>query len=122
MTQRLLRYGSWVGTIGPFAVWMVYFIVVYAAVSIGCAFGYANTSIAGINVISLGAAIITLLTVLAILPFGWLGYRGWQRAHTRDAEGERMGFAAVVTLLVSALSLLATIWVGLPVFMLAPCQ
>jgi ABC-type uncharacterized transport system permease subunit len=122
MAHGLLRYGSWTGIFVPFAIWMGYFIAVYAAVSIGCVRGLATTEYAGVNVITLALVLIAALTMVAMLVFGWIGYRGWRTARDHDAPGERARFAGVVTMLVTGLAVVATLWVALPVFMLHPCQ
>jgi hypothetical protein len=122
MEPRVLRYGSWTGTIAPLVIWMTYFIVVYAAVSVGCIAGFANTHAFGINAITLVLALITALAALGIAAFGWVGLRGWRVSRGSDLKSERVRFAGAVTVLIALLALIATAWVGLPIVMLHPCQ
>jgi hypothetical protein len=122
MGERLLRWGSWTGTIAPFAIWMLYFLVVYAIVSVGCIGGYARAEMAGIHAIRLALGLATVAAAAGIAAFGWIG---WRRGHGQGSVGpaaERARFAGSVAVLAAFLAALCTAWVALPALMLHPCQ
>jgi hypothetical protein len=117
---RALLGSGWARAVAAFAVWMIYFTVVYAVHSVGCVLGWADTRIMGFNALTVWLAVITLATVLAIALLGRAQYR--PNATVPDSMQDRERFGAVVAWLACGLALIATLWVGLPVLMVAPCQ
>jgi len=110
----------WIPIIAP-VVWALHFQVCYALAALSCGrftgLGHgAHFEIA----VATGVA-----TVLILLCFA----RGWQRhgyelatgANDDDSAVDRQRFVAVTTMLLAALSLIGTLFVGVAALMVEPC-
>lgn len=100
-------------------VWAVFFVVIYALLSVGCAIGAdavtARVSLRDPLTLTLLAAFGLHLLVLAAM----LGAsaRAW-RAHRRSPDG---AFVRRLTVLLDTVGLFGVLWVGFPVLLLPPC-
>lgn len=127
MTTGYFRLGGWRGAIGSFVLWAIYFVVVYAYLSIGCEKGWSEAELFGLKVLTLALAAITLAAMGAIAALAWMGFRRWRTAANSNSDEGSINesqdrFTGLLTVMTSGLALLATIWVGLPVLLLQPCQ
>ena len=109
----------WLLTFSP-AIWTVYFIVSYIAGALRC--GMAAEPGEGLGAIRLAMA---ALGVVALAGIGLVGRAGWRKhtygegesPHDEDTPEDRHRFLGFATVLLSALSAIATIYVALvPVF------
>lgn len=120
-----LRPDRLTGMVGGFLLWSVYFVAVYGLQAIGCKYGWNRVELGTLNTLSLLLATLTLLTLVAIAGVAYGGYRCWaaggQTRSIRWSE-DRHRFMGLATLLIAMLSAVATVWVGLGVFLLPPCE
>jgi hypothetical protein len=89
------------------AVWMAYFLAVYALVSLACPASEA-----------LVRPGVTLATIAAIGFFAWFGIAGYRRSQIGNGTP---AFIGITNALLCGLSAIGTLWVALPAFMLGPC-
>lgn len=118
------RESLWMLTVGP-AIWAAHFLLSYVTAAIWCA-----------RVVGRGGALegvriaVAGYTVLALIGIGastWRGYRQHRfgRAtvpHDFDTAADRHRFLGFATLLLGGLSLVATIYVALPILFIGSCQ
>jgi hypothetical protein len=96
----------------PPILWMAFFLIVYVFEILGCRYALDGGVIVAVN----GA--VTLATVAAILTVGGLA---WVRSRRLRPETPG-GWLAHLSLLLSGTTLVATLWVGLPLLVVPPCQ
>ncbi len=115
-------------------IWSVYFVAVYSGLSIGCALQAPDADNGPRNWLNLSLLVLTLLTA------GWLlgqAYRCWrtpasahqpdsaERASREPGSGQLTSFRkfiASVALGVNLVAGIATLAIGTPLIVLAPCQ
>jgi hypothetical protein len=113
----------WLLTISP-ALWMAHFLVSYAAAAIWC--GKLGGRAAGLGGLH---ALILLLGVGALAGIALTGWRAWGKhthgesepPHDRDTPEDRHRFLGYATLLLSALSAIATVYVMISTLFLGSC-
>jgi hypothetical protein len=109
----------WIVPIAAFSVWMLYFMVIYAAHSVGCARGWLLQDAGlGLNALSFALAALTLAAAGSI---AWMARGARSVARDTDTVGTTR-FAARLALLASAVAIVSTLWVGLPVALVPSCQ
>lgn len=101
--------------LAPPILWSVHFLFVYVFVSLACLWTWAKLSFLGLGVIKWGVALMTLTIGAAIIV---IGLQGWRRR----AETPRLVFLAQITVMLSAIFLFATLFVGLLTLPAAPCS
>jgi hypothetical protein len=115
----------WLLTISP-TIWAAHFMACYLTAAIWCAktsdvdaaFGIVRTSI----------GIYTLVAVLSISAVAWVGYRrhvsrsAAHGPHDTDTPEDRHSFLGFATLLLSGLSLVATLFVALVALFVGSCN
>jgi hypothetical protein len=109
---------------GP-TIWAGYFLACYIAVAIACA--KAADPSAALAAVRLGLAALTLAALAGIGLFFARAWRRWSRRaepppHGRDTAESRELFLALATLLLSGLSLVATLYVALPALFVTGCR
>ena len=127
LAARVIERDSLLGMVGAPIVWAVHFVTVYVLVSLACAFRFAEGRVLGIGIVPFLIGIATLIAVILITMLARLGYRRWRQteADRRRMDPdlwERRRFMALTALLLSGLSLIATIWVAVPVALIEPCR
>lgn len=127
MTLGYLRLDGWRGVIGSFVIWAIYFLVIYAFLSVGCEKGSPEAELYGVNVLTLALVAITVSTLALIAAVGLTGVVRWRAAADDDRNEQATDqiqnrFTALLGMMASGLALLSTIWVGFPVLLLQPCQ
>ena len=113
----------WLLTAAP-AIWAAHFLLSYATASIWCAKVVGSGgSLWGVRV---AIAIYTVIALIGIGTIGWSGYRrhsfGSETVpHDFDTPEDRHRFLGFATLLLSALSAVATLYVALVAVFIRSC-
>lgn len=95
-------------------IWSMWFVLVYAALSLGCAFAVPENALSPFNWLNGLLLVITLVTTLCLAFFA---VRYWRvPAPTGNAR-----FIARVAAAVYLAAAIATLAVGLPILVLPPC-
>jgi hypothetical protein len=100
--------------LGPPILWSFHFLFVYVFVSLACLWTWDDLSFLGLGVIEWIVALVTLGIAAAIVLFGLQAWR-----HRGDAP--RLVFLARITVMMSAIFLSGTLFVGLPTLPAATC-
>ena len=126
MTPRLPETSErlWRIAVSP-AIWAAHFLLSYATAAIWCAKLGAREG--GLDPVRWAIAGYTLAALAGI---GWNGWSGWRRhrrgtesaEHDRDTAGDRHGFLGQATLLLSALSAVATLFAATVVLFFEDCR
>ena len=119
------RQSLWLLTFGP-AIWGGHFVVTYATASIWCAKITTDGTLGALH------EVVTALTVVALAGIGVVGYQGWRRhsygeedataPHDADTPEDRHRFLGLATLMLAALSAVATLYVGVSAFFFETCR
>lgn len=95
-------------------IWSGWFVLMYAVLSISCAFAMPDNSLSPFNWLN---ALLLVLTLITTALLGFLAWRCW-RVPTQPGHYRFIARVAAGIYLASAVSTLA---VGLPVLVLPPC-
>lgn len=121
----LMRNDRVLGAIGSMVVWVVYFVAVYSLQGLGCVEGWHEVSIGPVNQLTVVMVLLTLVALALIAWNGWRGWQGWRAGATATRQAsefpERRRFLGALMLWLAALSLVATVFVAVPIIMLPPC-
>lgn len=120
------RESIWLLTISP-TIWSVHFLASYLTAAIWCAkVGDSDASFINVRI---AIGIYTLLALAGIACVAWFGYRRHagrpvplDEPHDADTEHDRHGFLGFASLLLSALSAVATIFVALVAVFVGSCD
>lgn len=99
-------------------IWALWFVVVYAFLSVGCAVAPPDQALGSVTWIN---GILLLLTVLTTLGLIAASVRCWRVRGSLTEATHQQRFVVSVALCVYALSAFATLAVGLPVLVWPPC-
>lgn len=99
---------------GP-VIWIMHFWVVYLWAEAGCV---TPQRIMGFSSVAIVTILATVVAVGAIILFGLRTNRAFQQADTR---GDHRRLLYYLGLLLSGMSVVATLFVGLPALFLEPC-
>lgn len=99
-------------------VWASCFVVLYAALSLGCTYGPPAFSIMGVAGLTW---ILCFLWIVHLLVLGWLIARTRSTARHMPQPTEPGRFALRTTLILQVVGLLGSIWIGFPILMLPTC-
>ena len=120
------RESIWLLTISP-TIWSGHFMATYLTAAIWCA--KLDDSGASFVNVRIAIGIYTLLALIGIAFVAGLGYRRHAARpvpldipHDADTEHDRHGFLGFATLLLSALSAVATIFVALAAVFVGSCD
>jgi hypothetical protein len=105
-------------------VWAVHFLVCYVGAAVFCAkqaelglgFGAVRAGVAGVTVVAL-----TLIAASVYLAWRQWGFGAEDPPHDAPTAGDRKRFQGFATLLLSALSFVAVIYVAMPILFIAEC-
>lgn len=106
-------------------IWAAHFMLCYLTAAIWCAkFATRDGSLAPVRWAIMG---YTAVALVGIALSGWSGMRRHQRGsetpeHDYDTPGDRHGFIGFATVLLSALSAVATIFAALVVIFFKDCR
>jgi hypothetical protein len=117
------RQSLWLLTLAP-AIWAAHFLVSYIGAALWC--GMAEERGAGLGMLR---AVIIGLAVLALIGIGITLRLGWRKHKYGDAEPpydddtpeDRHRFLGFATVLLSALSALATVYVAMSTLFIGNC-
>jgi disulfide bond formation protein DsbB len=114
----------WLLTVSP-TIWAAHFLLCYITAAIWCAkLDGAQTTL---SVVRLS---ITLYTAFALIAIGLNGWAGWRRhrhgsettSHDFDSSEDRHRFLGFATLLLSAFSAIATLFVAIVALFFEDCR
>lgn len=114
----------WILTVSP-TLWAAHFLLSYLTAAVWCA------KVAGrdgsLGTVRVAIAVYTVLALLGIGITGWIGYRRHsfgegETPHDYDTPEDRHRFLGFATLLLSALSAVATLYVALAALFLGTCR
>jgi hypothetical protein len=114
----------WLLTVSP-TIWAAHFLLCYLTAAIWCAkFAGAESSLNGVRV---AIAIYTAGALAGIIANGWVGWKRHSHAleatqHDFDSREGRHRFLGFATLLLSALSAIATIFVAMVALFFEDCR
>lgn len=97
-------------------IWSLYFVALYAGLSLGCLYGATASGIGWTNLLVL---LFTLLVATALFGLAWRNWR-WLK---RDALNARISqiFVARLGAILHSVAAFATLSVGAPALVLIPC-
>lgn len=103
-------------------VWAAHFLVCYVLAATWC----AKHGDFGFGVVQAGIAAATIIAAGMILFSAWLAWRQWGFGtdgppHDEPTRHDRRHFQGFATLLLSGLSLVAVLYVALPLFFIRDC-
>jgi hypothetical protein len=103
-------------------VWAAHFLVCYVLAAVWC----AKRGDIGFGIVQTGIAAATLAAVTMILLSAWLAWRQWgfgtyDPPHDDPTAHDRRRFQGFATLLLSGLSLVAVLYVALPLLFIDGC-
>lgn len=110
---------------GP-VIWSVHFMLVYAAVEAGCTGDGPGLRLFDPPVATVVTLLATLVAALACLAAAWWEYRRWRPSDVGERSGEHEdsdpgGAMAFAGFLLSLLSFVSVLMVGLPALYLPAC-
>ena len=101
--------------LAPPVLWSAHFLFVYVFVSLACLWTWDDISFLGVGAIEWVVALVTLGIGAAIAVVGMLAWR-------IRGDSPHLVFLARMTVMLSALSLFGTLFVGLPTLPTAACH
>jgi hypothetical protein len=118
------RESLWMLTISP-AIWSLHFLLSYATAAIWCA--KLPSRDGSLWEVRVAIAVYTVVALIGIGITGWIGLRrhGYGDAetpHDFDSPEDRHRFLGFATLLLSALSAVATLYVALAAVFIETCR
>jgi len=97
-------------------IWSICFVVLYAALSLGCSVGLHDWNLLG------GRGLNVILGGLWLVHFGLLASAFFVLSRTRrQAQTASERFLVRLTCMLIVVGVAATLWVGFPVLLLPPC-
>lgn len=100
--------------VGPPLIWAIHFLFCYVVVSLACAMGVGNPALA------IAIATVVAATLLGLI--GLINARKWRTRRDSDSPEAKLDrFFSFNAMALSALSVIALLWVALPAALLPPC-
>jgi hypothetical protein len=114
----------WLLVVSP-SIWALHFMACYLTAAIWCA--KAVDASAPLSIVRVSIGVYTLVAVVMISAVAWIGYqryksRGVRGPHHADTPEDRHSFLGFATLLLSGLSLVATLFVALVALFVGSCN
>lgn len=114
----------WLLVGGPL-IWSAHFLASYITAAIWCAKAVSRDG--SLTPVRFAILVYTVLAILGIGVMGWIGYRRHSYGegdtpHDEDTPEDRHRFLGFATLLLSGLSVVATIYVALAAVFLETCH
>jgi hypothetical protein len=121
MSAHVMRSGfGLLLAVGGLIVWSSAFVVLYLTVSLGCVYGWHRPELLGLSLLTALLALLWLLHIAALAWLQWYGLARWRQIRAEGGNGPAL-YLAALTALVAAVSLVGTIYLGAPIFLLTPC-
>lgn len=107
--------------------WFVYFITLYVVQGAGCAAGLDSSELMGTSTLRFVLVAVTLVAAATMVVVGVWSFFIWNRVrgYGKDSGGagvDQSIFLAYGTMLHTALFLVATVWIGLPILIADLCN
>ncbi|MFU8817348.1 MAG: hypothetical protein ACNA7W_18525 [Pseudomonadales bacterium] len=99
-------------------VWSSAFVVLYAALSVGCAAGVHHLQLGAIDALTALLLALFLAHLAGLAGLQWYALVGWRK---RRNPSRSNGFLAVLFCLVTAASTVSLFFIGLPLLLVPPC-
>ena len=118
------RENLWLLTVSP-TIWAAHFLLCYLTAAIWCAkFADSQTTLSAVRI---AIAIYSVPALVGICVNGWAGWKRHQHGsettpHDFDTSEDRHRFLGFATLLLSALSAIATLFVAMVAFFFEDCR
>ena len=119
------RQSLWLLTFAP-AIWAGHFVLTYATAAVWCTKISRDGSLGALH------EVVTTFTVVALAGIAVIGLLGWRRhqygeedasaPHDADTPEDRHRFLGLATLMLAALSAVATLYVGVSAFFFETCR
>lgn len=114
----------WILTVSP-TLWAAHFLLSYLTAAVWCAKIVGRDG--SLGTVRVAIAVYTALALLGIGITGWIGYRRHSYGdastpHDYDTPEDRHRFLGFATLLLSALSAVATLYVALAALFIGTCR
>lgn len=112
------------GIAAPMVVWALHLVVVYSLQGVTCGEDLANPRLAGLHTLTWW---LLALTAAAFAALAWMGVRALRARRVSEDDrsspllASRRRFAATLTALLSALSVVAVLFTTIPVLLLPGC-
>jgi hypothetical protein len=118
------KQSLWILAASP-AIWTAHFVLSYSTAAITC--GMLVGRDGSLRGVRLAIAGYTVVALIAIVITGWSGFRkhrmgGETEPHDADTPEDRYRFMGSATLLLSALSAVATVYVALAAVFIRSCH
>lgn len=107
--------------VAPPIIWIIYFMAVYLIAEAGCAMEMLDDGLLGLQGVN---AITIVATVASVGAIGFFTVRSWKRLRRADRESDSanqdrsLGLMGVLS---GAFFIVASIYVGVPALVIAPC-
>lgn len=111
-------YSGWQLILGP-TVWGIWFSAVYGGLSVGCVIAPPDPEKGPWTWINISLWLFTVLVVLLLLRWAWRCWREIRRESPQQPGRRR--FIAVMGAGLHLMSALGTLFIGVPILILAPC-
>jgi hypothetical protein len=113
----------WLLTMSP-AIWAAHFLLSYIAAAIWCGSVGPSGGLGWVRAAIAGSGVAALIAIALVGRFGWRKHKHGteEPPHDQDTPDDRHRFLGFATVLLSALSALATIYVGLVTLFIRTCQ
>jgi hypothetical protein len=100
-------------------VWAAHFAVVYSVHAVSCARGLNHWTVLGFGLVPFTITVATALALAGSLAVLAIALRDMRDAHSEAQDSQR--FLTYTSATVAGFSILAIVWVALPVFFIEPC-
>lgn len=122
-SARVSRERLWLPVVAP-VVWSTHFMLCYFTVALACGRFTAVLPAARVHALLAAYTLLALAGMLACLWWGWRQLGGtWPRHHhDDDTPQSRRRFMAFTTVLLAALSVLATVFESAALWAVGPCS
>jgi hypothetical protein len=133
MVARAFERDSLFSLIAGPMVWVVHFLTLYIFTAIACARGFFHVEVLGLRIVLLVGGILTLIALVLILDAAVISWRRWRSEppeggeaplppHDETDTDSRQRFMAYAGLLLSGISLVATMFETLPILIFTSCR
>lgn len=103
----------WIVFLGGPVVWALHFMIVYFIAEVACRFPVLDFRLLGLPGVSFFTVALTVVAGVGTLVLAGAAYRRWRAGDARQTDFTGM--------LLSILSFVAILFVGVPAFFLQPC-
>lgn len=121
--MQLVPRNSFTGLLLAPTVWFAFFLLAYLVTGTACTLGYAQETVAGMNIVRVLVVVAGIVAGLVMVIAGvqaWQQWRDGNGAEVTDAERHR--FTDLVSLVLSGVALVGTLWLMLTILVNPICQ